>query len=118
VAMGETVTQADLRDRWRVRRDGHLIFADDIAFDGAPPLTRATLGESRAFATVFLAHDGAEALADRVCHAIGDFGSASAWNGKLVARLAARDGFELRKPLNPVLSVLADGLGLPKVWSL
>lgn len=118
LAMGETVTHACLRDRWRIRRDDQVIFADDLAFDGTPPATRAALGDALAFATILLVDDVAETRLDAVRHAIGASGGASAWNGKLVARLAARDGFELRKALIPALSVLAQGVPLPKVWSL
>ncbi len=116
-AMGEAVTHARLRDRWRIRQNGRLVHADDIAFDGPPPATAATLGEARAFATVVLVGDDAENLLDKTRTAIGDTGGASAWSGKLVARLAARDGFELRKSLIPALTLLAKGTSLPKVWS-
>jgi urease accessory protein len=116
-AMGETVRQARLHDRWRVRRNGRLIFADDLAFDGPPPGSMATLGEGRAFATVVLVSTQAQHLLDAVRDAIGPRGDASAWSGKLVARLLARDGFELRKSLIPALTLLADGVALPKTWS-
>ena len=116
-AMGETVRHAKLSDRWRIRQAGKLIFADDLAFEGRPPATPATLGEARAFATVVLISPDAEDLVGKVRGEIGGSGSASAWTGKLVARLAARDGFELRKSLIPALSMLAGGVALPKVWS-
>ncbi|MEI8178629.1 urease accessory protein UreD [Aestuariivirga sp.] len=116
-AMGETVREARLADRWRIRQDGKLVFADDIAFGGVPPATAATLGASRAFATVVLVAPGAEGLLDPVRAAIGERGAASAWSGKLVARLTARDGFDLRKSLIPALTVLAGGGNLPKTWS-
>jgi urease accessory protein len=116
-AMGETVRQARLHDSWRIHRGGKLIFADDIAFNGPPPASLATLGEARAFATVVLVSPRAEDVLDTARTLIGHRGSASAWGGKLVARLAARDGFELRKSLIPALTLLADGASLPKTWS-
>jgi urease accessory protein len=116
-AMGETVRQARLHDSWRIHRGGKLIFADDIAFNGPPPASLATLGEARAFATVVLVSAAAEDVLDKARTLIGHRGSASAWGGKLVARLAARDGFELRKSLIPALTLLADGAYLPKTWS-
>jgi urease accessory protein len=116
-AMGESVRQARLHDRWRIRQAGKLIFADDIAFDGPPPASLATLGTARAFATVVLVSQRAEDVLDRARSLIGQHGSASAWGGKLVARLAARDGFELRKSLIPALTLLADRASLPKSWS-
>jgi len=117
-AMGETVARATLRDRWRIRRGGGLVFADDLVFDGAPPRTVATLGAVRAFATIVAVDREPERLLDSLRRVIGASGGASAWNGKLVARLAAEDGFELRKALIPALTVLAGGGPLPKVWSL
>ena len=33
-AMGETVRSGALRDRWRIRREGRLVFADDLRFEG------------------------------------------------------------------------------------
>lgn len=116
-AMGETLRQARLHDRWRISRAGRLLFADDIAFDGPPPRTGATLGDARAFATVVLVSPRAGDMADKARTVIGPGGSASAWAGKLVARLAARDGFELRKSLIPALTLLADGASLPRTWS-
>ena len=116
-AMGETVQDAQLTDRWRIRQGGKLIFADDLAFGGTPPATAATLGEARAFATVVLVAEDAEALLDPTRNAIGARGAASAWSGKLVARLAARDGFDLRKSLIPALTVLAGRRSLPKTWT-
>ncbi|WP_421692751.1 urease accessory protein UreD [Aestuariivirga sp.] len=116
-AMGETVHHARLRDSWRIRQSGRLIFADDLAFDGPPPATPATLGEARAFATILAVSPQAETMLDAVRAAIGPRGDASSWSGKMVARLAARDGFELRKSLIPALTVLAGCGALPKSWS-
>lgn len=116
-ASRETVRHAVFRDRWRVSGGGRLIHAEDLAFDGAPPATAATLGGACAFATILLVACEAESLLDPVRAAIGGKGGASAWSGKLVARLAARDGLELRKALIPALSLLGGGGVLPKVWS-
>lgn len=116
-ASGETVADARLSDRWRIRQQGRLIFADDLAFGGLPPATPATLGKHRAFATMVLVDPAAEDRLDPVRAAIGARGAASAWSGKLVARLGARDGFDLRKSLIPALTTLAGGASLPKTWS-
>jgi urease accessory protein len=117
-AMGEIVTQARLRDRWRIRSEGKLMFADDVVIDGAPPRTGATLSTARAFATMALVDPEAERLLDPLRGVLGASDGASAWSGKLVARLVAKDGLELRKTLIPALSVLAGRVPLPKVWSL
>ena len=117
-AMGETVADARLSDRWRIRRGGQLIFADDLRFQGRPPTSAATLNGARAFATLLLAAPQAEDGVDRLRAAIGEHGAASGWSGKLVARLAARDGFTLRKSLIPALGVMMGGAALPKTWAL
>ena len=57
-------------------------------------------------------------LAEKVRTGLDATSGASAWNGKLVARLRAVDGFGLRKTLIPVLEALAGGLSLPRVWSM
>jgi urease accessory protein len=116
--MGETVRNVHLHDRWRIRRDGRLIFADDLLISGAVPETAATLKGARSIATVLLVSPRAESLVERARSLIGDDGSASAWSGKLVARLLAGDGFSMRKRLIPLLRLLSQGEDLPKVWSL
>jgi urease accessory protein len=118
-AMGETVTEGLLRDRWRIRRGGRLVFADDLRLDGdvagltaRPPL----LGGARAFASLLLvASDAAERL-EPLRAAIGPLGGASAFDGKLFARIAAPDGFALRQVLLPAIAALRDGEPLPRVW--
>lgn len=116
-AMGETIAGVRLTDRWRIRQSGKLIFADDLRISGTPPASAATLKDARAFATVLLVSPQAEDMVDRLRAAIGANGSASAWSGKIVARIAARDGFTLRKSLIPALSVMGGGAALPKTWS-
>ena len=45
-------------------------------------------------------------------------GGASEWQGKLVVRVSAADGFSLRKLLFPIISLLRNGAPVPKVWNL
>ncbi|MBI5941575.1 MAG: urease accessory protein UreD [Caulobacterales bacterium] len=120
-AMGETLTRACFHDRWRVRRDGRLLFADDLRLGGdistlaaSPPL----LGGAGAFATLLLVAPDAEVSLDAVRAAIGEFGGASAFDGKLVVRLAAPDGLTLRRALLPAIAVLSNGCPAPSVWTL
>jgi urease accessory protein len=118
-AMGETVRHGCFRERWRIRRGGKLIFGDDLRFEGAiAELTArpAVLRGRRAIATVFLAAPECERLLDRVRVGLGAYGGASAWDGKLLVRLAAPDGYALRRILLPVLSVLTGKRPLPQVW--
>lgn len=120
LAMGETMTEGRLRDRWRIRRAGRLAFAEDLALDGpiSERLARPALGGgARAAATLLLVSADAEASLDDVRAAIGDGveAGASAWNGLLVARYLSRDPALLRGALVRSLQVLR-GTPMPRVW--
>ena len=116
-AMGEAVAEGAFTDRWRVRRDGRLLFAETVRLDGA--IARmlaepAVAGGGVAIATV-LAVPGDPAMADRLrgqtfCGEVG----VSAWNGLAVARLCAKDGEDLRRDLVAVIAAL--GGTLPRLW--
>ena len=118
-AMGEVVHEGSLADRWRIRRGGQLIFAENIRLDGvvARKLARpAVAGGGVAVATV-LAVPGDEQMiaAARDCgeRFAGEVGI-SAWNGIAVARLCAPDGAVLRHDLVTLLSAL--DVTLPRLW--
>lgn len=120
-AMGETVRSGFLQDRWRIRRDGRLIFADDFRVEGdvAARLAAPTaLGGRLAVATVLYAGAQAEPLLEPARAVIGADGGASAWCGRLVARLAAETGLALRRRLEPLLALLLHGRPLPRVWQV
>lgn len=120
-AMGETVRTGALHDRWRIRRDGRLIFADDFRIEGRiqEQISKpAVLGGNRAMATVLFAGADPERLLEPARALIDDSGGASAWGGKLLARLVAETGLALRRRLEPLLSLLLPGQPLPKVWQL
>ncbi|MBB2711552.1 urease accessory protein UreD [Rhizobium sophoriradicis] len=121
-AMGETVDTGLFRDRWRIRRAGRLIHAEELRLsEGVAALSArpAVLGGQVAFATLLYAGPLAEAYLGRVRPLVeGMMGGASAWSDKLIVRLAAADGFTLRKILIPVISVLRNGARVPKVWNL
>ena len=116
-AMGEAVAEGAFTDRWRVRRDGRLLFAETVRLDGA--IVRmlaepAVAGGGVAIATV-LAVPGDLAMAERVraqtfCGEVG----ISAWNGLAVARLCAKDDAGLRRDLTAVITAL--GGTLPRLW--
>jgi urease accessory protein len=117
-AMGEQVRSGRLRDRWRVRREGRLVFADDVRLEGeiarvvaAAPL----LAGGSAFASLLLVADDAPSRLPAVRDALGSTGGASAFDGKLFARIAAADGRGLRRALVPALEVL-HGAALPRIW--
>ena len=117
-AMGESLTDFSFHDRWRIRRGGRLIYADDLRFDPARVLGAAALNGARAFATLVFVGAAVEPFLEPLREIIGDQGGVSAWDGKLVARLVGVDGFDLRKTLIPALTLLAAPNELPKVWTL
>jgi urease accessory protein len=125
-AMGETVRRGTLRDRWRIRRAGRLVFADDLRLEGAVAEIAAlapTLAGGRAFASLLLVADDAERFLAPVRAAMGPpsarmNGGASAFDGKLFARVVAADGLSLRRALLPAIAALRDGAPVPRVWRL
>jgi urease accessory protein len=116
-AMGESIQDLAFHDRWRVRREGKLVFADDVRFAGALPRTVATLGDGGAIATLLLVAEDSDAQLASLREIFGAGGAVSAWDGKLLARVLAKDGFDLRKLLNPALKLLVPGGTLPMIWS-
>jgi urease accessory protein len=107
--MGEAVEQGGFVDRWRVRRNDALLFAETLRLEGPvgkrlrePAVTNGGVG----IATV-LAVPGNEDMVARVraltfCAEVG----ASTWNGLAVVRLVAKDGAALRRDLVAVLTAL------------
>lgn len=121
-AMNEVIRTGDLRDRWEIRREGRLVFADSVRLDGdmQAALARTAIGAgARAAATVIhVAHD-AEERRDAVREAVVPRAArcaVSAWNGLLTARLLAPDGDTLRADLIRVVSCLSRA-PMPRVWN-
>jgi urease accessory protein len=120
-AMGETVRRGTLRDRWRIRREGRLVFADDLRFEGqisAVAGLAPTLAGGKAFASLLLVADDAGRFLTPLRQAIGPYGGASAFDGKLFARIVAADGLSLRRALLPAIAALRDGEPAPRIWRL
>ncbi len=120
-AMGETLHSGHLHDRWRVRRDGCLIFADDLRVAGdiaALLAPQVAMVGCRAMATVLFAGAAPERFLEPARSVIGPSGGASAWNGKFLARLVEETGLALRRRLEPLLTLLMGGRELPRVWQL
>lgn len=118
-AMGETIKSGSIRDRWFVRRDGKLIFADAIRLSGdVSALTgrSAVLAGNTAFSTLVYCGGAPERFLDRLRDVLGDFGAASAFDGKLLARIACPDGMSLRTVLIGAIGVMQDGRPLPRIW--
>jgi urease accessory protein len=116
-AMGERVAEGAFTDRWRVRRDGRLLFAETMRLEGdiarmlAEP---AIAGGGIAVATVLVV-PGGQAMVERAraqtfCGEAG----VSAWNGLAVARLCAKDDASLRRDLATIIAAL--GGTVPRLW--
>jgi urease accessory protein len=121
-AHGESIMNAHWRDRWRIVRDGELVLAENVQLAGAVSemMERAAIGNgARSVATVVhVAHEAESGIGDaRAALAGFDCVSAcSAWNGMLVARLAARDTHRLRAGVAAIMTTLT-GHAMPRAWS-
>lgn len=110
-AMGETVRCGAFADRWRVRRGGRLTFAENFRLAGAVAARlhdAAIAGGRRALGTVLMtpgSQTAADAVRDTADRFAGEVG-VSAFNGMVIARLAAADGACLRHDLVLVLAAL------------
>ncbi|SFP54308.1 urease accessory protein UreD [Tranquillimonas alkanivorans] len=119
-AMGEIVRTLDATDRRRVTRDGIPVLAEPIRLT-SDVLARddaAGLSGAKALATVALVAPGAEdamASVRRLLEVEGVDAAASAWDGKCVVRMMAREAWPLRRLVARVLVQLGQG-PLPRVW--
>lgn len=114
-AHGETVTRARLSDLRRVRVGGVLLHEEHLAIGPEALADAAALGGMRAFATLTLFGPGAMDALPTLRAALRDEGHASAWDGRLVARLVARDAAPLRRALIRAIVALRDR-PMPRVW--
>jgi urease accessory protein len=120
-AMGEIFDGAAWRDRWRVRRDGRLIFAEDVRLEGLVNLALqrpAIAAGGRAVATVIVAAPGAESRLDgaraALAGAVSECG-ASALESLLICRLISPDAAALRADLARLMAALTMS-PLPRSW--
>lgn len=132
LAMKESVVEGHFRDRWRVRMDDHLLHVENMRLgpDIAEALDRTAVASGGlAMATVLMIAPEAEARLTAARQLIGNSGGASYLStrqpgakmpetGKLLARIVARDSYELRKVLVPLIRLLNPRGGMPKVWSI
>ncbi len=126
LAHGETRIDAALRDDWRLRRDGRLVFAEALRIENAgATLDRAAIGNgARAVATLAFIDaqapgqlDALRAAMDEVVAAPGAplEAGASVVDGILVARAATPAPQRLRELLIAAMRVLR-GQEAPRVW--
>jgi urease accessory protein len=121
LAMGESRIEATLRDSWRVRRDGRLVFADETRIDHAgATLERKAVGRgARALATIVAFAPNIEARLPDLRATLDAAGSdvengASVVDGLLVVRLLAASFDQLRAAL--IASIVALGGRKPRLW--
>jgi urease accessory protein len=121
-AMGESVVSGSIRDRWRVRRDGKLIFADALTLDG--PVGKILAGPAiaagaTAIGTLLqIAPDCGERL-DTVRAALAQEDAeagVSTFDGILIVRIMAQDSLSLRAAI--LSTLLALGSEPPRAFSL
>lgn len=120
-ASSERISEGFFEDRWRVRREGRLVFADTLRLSVAigDALDRPTVaGGHRALATLLYAAPDATTRIDAAREWL-DGGAcesgASAWNGLLVVRWLAPSIGALRRDAARFMTALR-GAPMPRVW--
>jgi urease accessory protein len=119
-AMGERMLQGEFVDRWRLRRGGRLVFAENVRIDGdiGGKLSRPAVAKGGVAVGTALIVPGDEALVERIRTLSESFRGEvgiSAWNGFAMARFCAQDAAPLRADMMAVLS-RASGEQLPRLW--
>lgn len=118
-AMGEAMRTGSFIDRWRLRRDGRLVFAENVRLDGeigAKLAQPAIANGGLAIATALIV-PGDEALLERlraVAEQAGSEVGVSLWNGFAMIRICAQDAAKLRADMMALLS--QSGAMLPRMW--
>ena len=119
-AMGERMRQGEFVDRWRLRRGGRLVFAENIRLEGdiGGQLARPAVAKGGGAIGCALMVPGDAALVDRIRELSETFGGEvgiSSWNGFAMARFCAQDAARLRADMMAVLG-RASGSALPRLW--
>lgn len=121
-AMGETVKTGLFQDRWRIRRNGTLLHAEETKLGSdlqKQCASVAVLNGGLAFATLIYCGAQIDAVLPKIRAVLDNkTAGASHWKDKMIVRMVAPDGLLLRKMLIPVISLLRNGESMPKVWSL
>lgn len=119
-AMGERMTSGEFVDRWRLRRGGRLVFAENVRLEGdiGEKLGCPAIAKGAAAIGAALIVPGDDALVERIREAADSFAGEvgiSAWNGFAMARFCAQDGARLRADMVAVLG-RASAVRLPRLW--
>jgi urease accessory protein len=120
VAHGEVPGRGELRDHWRIRRGGRLVFAEAVRLDGhvADILARPAVAAGARSTGLLVAvspdaEERLEALRAVQAGARSDCG-ASAWNGLLIARFLGTPE-DVRRDIIQAVEVLARR-AMPRTW--
>lgn len=120
-AMGERLTNANVRDRIEIRRAGTPLYLDAITMNGdiAEQLARPTIaGGAGAMASLVYVAPDAEAQLSPLRAMLPDSAGASLINDDLLAiRAVAEDSYVLRQFLVPILNCLTSD-ALPRTWMI
>jgi urease accessory protein len=119
-AMGERMQQGCFVDRWRLKRGGRLVFAENVRLDGeiGEKLARPAVAKGGVAVGTALIVPGDETLVERLRGLSESFGGEvgiSCWNGFAMARFCAQDAAKLRADMMAVLG-RASGSALPRLW--
>lgn len=119
-AMGERMLRGEFAERWRLRRAGKLVFAENIRLDGdvGEKLASPAVAKGGVAIGTALIVPGDAALVERIRDLSESFGGEvgiSAWNGFAMARFCAQDAARLRADMMAVLG-RASGSALPRLW--
>ncbi len=123
-AMGERVHSGSLNDKWTIKRNGKLVFADRFGLTGdlTAKLARKGIGNgAEAWATIIMCGGDLECSRSQlvpVLEACGCPAACSNLGEVLLIRVLAPNGYDLRKALVCALGVARQGSALPGVWSL
>ena len=122
-AMQETLRHGQLRDQWRIWRDGGLIHAEAFRLDGEIVQKlhhKASAACNVCFATTIYISCDAEAKADAVRGFFDRFAdvqtAVSAWQGKLVIRNLCTNTARLKKLLAQFFEQFRQ-IANPRVWN-
>ena len=120
IAMGERIQAGEFVDRWRLRRGGRLVFAENIRLDGdiGEKLAGVAVAKGGVAIGTALIVPGDEALVERIREISQTFSGEvgiSAWNGFAMARFCAQDAARLRTDMMAVLGCVS-GSALPRLW--
>ena len=117
-AMAEEFCEGLLRDVWKIWQGERLVFADALALTGRDALESPwALDAARAYATLLYVAPDAEERIDEMRGIVTDIGAASGWNGFLVTRILAADGYTLMRALSHTLGAFRRR-PLPRLWSI